>query len=190
MPLAGASKKRYNRQYYRTGHTRGRGSQSVRRTDKKIPVTFRAYESLIAQLDRLLLEGLAGKTPFPWQTRGAMYGGLLLRGLETLKGSSPLIDDILPSLQARSRIEGMRLQRKEAQALLAVTRDEVGELLAAGAEVEASQAFHVAMEAMADMPKTVWNDHLMDELAKAFPQLVGTKPRGVSVSRKRARARR
>lgn len=185
MPFSGEKKRAYNRRYYRE-----RQAQTARRGDKKILVSFRAPESLIARLDRLLLEGVAGKIAFPWKTRGNMFVGLLIAGLEHWKAHEPAIEELIPYLTAQSRITGMRTQRQEAYALLAITKDEIQELLAIGAEVEAKQVYHVAMEAVRQLPRTIWNDHLVSELTKAFPQLVIAgeyDPPGVSVAGQRLR---
>jgi hypothetical protein len=176
-PMPRDQKKGYNKRYYRKrqeteARTAGRG-------DKKILCSFRMYESLMGRLERLLLEGMAGKAAFPWKSRSTALNGLIIKGLEALKDDEPMIEEMLPYLRAQAQINGMRTQRQEAYSLLAVTRDEVSELLGIGAVVEAAQVYHVTIDAVHQMSQTVWSDHLLTELGKTFPELAKTEAQGV-----------
>jgi hypothetical protein len=174
MALAGDDKRRRNKAYYQQ-----RQARTAARGDKKILVSFRAYESLIGRIQRLILEGLAGKSHFPYKDRNAAFNGILIRGLEAMKDDVPEIGEMMAYLDALNQITAMRTQRQEAFSLLAVTKDEVSDLLAIGDEVVAAQCYHATMDAVAKMPKTRWNDHLRESLEKAFPQLASAKVRGV-----------
>lgn len=184
MPFANKRKaKRYQRDYYLR-----RSGQSYKTTgkEKRVIVTFRIEESIIARVQKLVSEGVAtGK--YPWKTNSACWKALILGGFEQMKGDE-FVDEMLPYLRSMSHIDGIEAHRHEAQAALSRLKTAISELLSVKAIDEAATHYHMLIADFETMPPNVWRDWLIKESRRAFPDLLKRVPASLRLVRtKRAK---
>lgn len=190
MPYADRKARRRYFQHYnaeRPSRDRSEGHRPLRGRppqgdERKVLVNVRLPVSMVARLQRTKEEGLVlGK--YPWKTLTAVIEGLLLRGMESMKGD-PLFDEMLPYLRVVQQIDGVGSHRREAQAAMNKVRTEISELLAIKAVKEATQYYHATWQSIEEMSPNVWRDWLLDQMRKAFPKLARSRPQGVTLAKR------
>lgn len=195
MPFSGIRKKLYNQQQYAR---QARRTESPIGPEKKRLVTFRLHESIIARCHRLKEEAITNGR-YPWRTIGEVYRGLIIKGMETLKGDA-IVDEGLPYLALVRQVEGMRQPRIEAESIAHNAQTELQRLLSIGAKREAQQFYVTTVRIAEEMAPTVWRDWLLDRLRREFQPLhralekgetkelaIPLKTQTAKASRKRAR---
>lgn len=173
------SKAERNRADYTARRVRTAGL-TEREHEKKVLVPVRVPEGLMGRMMRLLHEGIANKT-HPWKTPSEIIRALLVKGLESMKGQSEVVEDMMPYLDLRRQFEVIGQARREAQAALGRATHEIRELIGIGAKREALQYYHVTMEAARKMAPTAWRDWLIEQLRKNFPEFRKLEPEGVKL---------
>lgn len=181
MALSRRQKAAHNQDYYRSRTKMKRALDAVQ-AERKILVTFRLQESIVARLHRLKEEAITNGR-YPWRTIGEVYRGLLIKGLESMKGD-PIVDEGLPYLNLVKQVENMKQPRTEAEAMLHQARVEIGRLLTIDEVAVAQQFYQTTIQTAEAMEPTVWRDWLLKELRLAFPDLAKGKAAGVAVSRR------
>lgn len=149
-------------------------------TERTTLVSARLPQSLVARVERILIEGVA-KGTYPWRTKSETYKALITRGLKSLAGSSDVVDEYLPYLEVRQQLDAMAGARLDAEALMAKARTEVASLLEVDARDQAVQYFHMVLSAAEKMPPTVYRDWLTQTLRDEFKDLQEERPRGVKL---------
>jgi hypothetical protein len=181
MPLERKQKRAHNQDYYRN-RTKLKRALDTAEQERKILVTFRLQESIVARLHRIKEEAITNGR-YPWRTIGEVFRGVIIRGLESMKGD-PIIDEGLPYLALVKQVDNMKQPRTEAEAMLHQSRVEIGRLLSIGEDGVALQFYHTTIATAEAMEPTVWRDWLLDELKSAFPELAKGKVAGVRVGGK------
>lgn len=176
MPFSKHKRKLYD---LARSETRRRGRPPSDHNEKKLLLQCRLRASLLGRLHRLVNEGIANGT-YPWKTMTACVEGLLLRGLETLKGDE-MVDEMLPYLRAISEVDSISNHRREAQGAFARVKMEIAELLAIRAETEAVQYYHATYANFSMITETVWREWLLNQMRRAFPALHKQKPKGIKM---------
>lgn len=172
MPIQGKAKARYNRDYYLKRS--GQGYKLPTNTEKRVLVSMRIEQSIVARVQKLVAEGIATGR-YPWKTQAACWKALILGGFDHMKGDE-YIDEMLPYLRLMSHIDGVEAHRREAQAALSRMKTAISELLAIKATDEAATHYHMLLEDFEKMPPNVWRDWLIREARKAFPDLLKQRP--------------
>lgn len=175
MPLNGKAKRQYNRDYYqrRTGRPSGQ-ARAGQSQEKRVLVTFRIEQSIIARVQKMVAEGIATGR-YPWKTQSACWKALVVGGFENMKGDE-FVDEMLPYLRMMSHIDGVEAHRREAQAALSRLKTAISELRAIKAIDEAATHYHMILADFETMTPNVWRDWLIKEARKAFPDLLKMKP--------------
>lgn len=140
-------------------------------------LSVRLPASLLARLRRIVSEGVAVGS-YPWKTMTEAVQGLLIMGLESMKGDE-FIDEMLPHLEVMQQLERIRGLRAEAKTTVHRAKEEVAELLGIDAVTEATQYFHVTLDALRKLPPTAWSEWAIKDFTETFPRLNGKRPAGV-----------
>ena len=174
------ARRRYARDYYSEKRSHPRRRAPTNPDEQKVIFSTRLPMSIIARMRKLADEGIANHT-YPWRSMAEVHKALLLRGFDSLKGD-PMIDEMLPYLQAVSQIDGIASHRKEAQAAWSRAHQEILELLKIKAVQEAGQYFHVILHAVEEMSPNVWRDWMLARLKTGFPKLLTMKVKGIQLT--------
>lgn len=178
-----SARKRYNQTYYRKNVRPTR--TALGQDEKRMSVTMRLPASVVARVQRLVMEGIATRR-YPWKTNTECYLALVIRGFESMKGDE-FVDEMIPYLQAVQANDGIRGHRVEAQAALNRVKVEVNELMGIKAERAAVSHIHSTIDNLEHIPPNVWRDWLLNELRGAYPELLKQKPSSVMMRSMRAK---
>lgn len=183
MPYRDAKARHQNDRDYQT-HRRMKRQLDKDDVDKKVVYPIRISQAVLGRVTRLVHEGLAGKRACKWKTPAEALRELIVLGLKSMKGQHDTIDEMLPYLQMQAQFDGIKSQRQEATAALNRAIIEIQELLNIKAKNEALQYYHVTMDTLQQMSRTVWTDWCIAEMKRKFRDFDKQLPPGVQLERR------
>lgn len=137
--------------------------------EKKVLLSARVPEYIVARLQRLMALGLVtGK--YPCKSMGEAVVWMLKEGLKSLR-DDPEMGDSVKYVEAREAIEGVATVRREGLRLLHRASEEVAAMLSIGAEIEAQTYFNQALTALYELTPTVWSIEAEKQFKAKFPDL-------------------
>ena len=152
-------------------------SPRLAKDDKKILVTIRLPVQLVGRVEKTLNEAVATKR-YPFRTKTALYTYLILHGFDHLR-DDPFIAEMLPYLEAIEAVGAWRFHRTEAAAAFSQIATEINELLRYRLREPAVQCYHVAYDAIMEMPPSVWREWLLSKLERSYSVLHKAVPQAV-----------
>jgi hypothetical protein len=135
-----------------------------------IPFNVRVPASLVARMQQIATRGVAMGV-YPWKTTQEVARAALSKGIMAIAKD----DDALefgPEMALQDQLMAAERQKTQARAMLGMVRATVKDYLDMNAKDEAARYFDSALDKVYSMPRTAWVQWLIDEMRKAFPDLV------------------